>query len=58
MNQIVVLGEGGVGKSCISLQFVSKVFVPRYEPTLEDSYRKQIEVDGNHRIFRSCVRAM
>ncbi|PSK42407.1 Ras-related protein Rap-1b [Elsinoe australis] len=43
---IVVLGSGGVGKSCLTAQFVSGVFVERYDPTIEDSYRKHIEVDG------------
>ncbi|KAF4547388.1 Ras-like protein 10 [Elsinoe fawcettii] len=43
---IVVLGSGGVGKSCLTAQFVSGIFVERYDPTIEDTYRKQIEVDG------------
>jgi small GTP-binding protein len=45
-RKIVVMGEGGVGKSCLTIQFVNKIFVARYEPTLEDTYRKQVEVDG------------
>ncbi|KAF2157410.1 ras-domain-containing protein [Myriangium duriaei CBS 260.36] len=43
---IVVLGSGGVGKSCLTAQFVQNVWIERYDPTIEDSYRKQIEVDG------------
>ncbi|KAF2224197.1 ras family-domain-containing protein [Elsinoe ampelina] len=38
--------SGGVGKSCLTAQFVSGIFVERYDPTIEDTYRKQIEVDG------------
>ncbi|KAF9183911.1 Ras- protein Rap-1b [Haplosporangium sp. Z 767] len=44
--KLVVLGSGGVGKSALTVQFVQSVFVDRYDPTIEDSYRKQVEVDG------------
>ena len=42
----MVLGAGGVGKSSITVQFVQGVYVESYDPTIEDSYRKQIEIDG------------
>jgi len=45
--KIVILGIGGVGKSALTLQFFSSTFIDTYEPTLEDSYRKTIEVDDN-----------
>lgn len=44
--KLVVLGSGGVGKSALTVQFVQGIFVEKYDPTIEDSYRKQIEVDG------------
>jgi len=44
--KIVVLGPGGVGKSALTVQFVQGIFIEQYDPTIEDSYRKQIEVDG------------
>ena len=44
--KIVVLGSGGVGKSALTVQFVQNIFVEKYDPTIEDSYRKQIELDG------------
>jgi len=47
---IVVLGAGGVGKSCLTAQFVQNVWIESYDPTIEDSYRKVVEVDG-----KSCV---
>ncbi|KAH8793803.1 ras-related protein RSR1 [Hyaloscypha sp. PMI_1271] len=47
---IVVMGAGGVGKSCLTAQFVQNVWIESYDPTIEDSYRKQIEVDG-----RQCM---
>ena len=28
------------------LQFVSNTFIEKYDPTIEDFYRKEIEVDG------------
>jgi len=40
------LGSGGVGKSALTVKFVSGTFVDRYDPTIEDFYRKEIEVDG------------
>jgi len=44
--KIVVLGSGGVGKSALTVQFVQNIFVEKYDPTIEDSYRKQVEVDN------------
>ncbi|ODM88417.1 Ras-related protein Rap-1b [Orchesella cincta] len=44
--KIVVLGSGGVGKSALTVQFVQGIFVEKYDPTIEDSYRKQVEVEG------------
>jgi len=46
--KIVVLGSGGVGKSALTVQFVQGIFVEQYDPTIEDSYRKQVEVDNKN----------
>ncbi|GAU91795.1 hypothetical protein RvY_03985 [Ramazzottius varieornatus] len=43
--KVVVLGSGGVGKSALTVQFVSGHFCEKYDPTIEDFYRKEIEVD-------------
>ncbi len=44
--KLVVLGTGAVGKSAVTVQFVQGVFITRYDPTIEDCYRKAMEVDG------------
>eukprot|EP01113_Clastostelium_recurvatum_P049916 TRINITY_DN932_c0_g1_i2.p1 TRINITY_DN932_c0_g1~~TRINITY_DN932_c0_g1_i2.p1 ORF type:complete len:204 (-),score=46.67 TRINITY_DN932_c0_g1_i2:98-709(-) len=44
--KLVLVGLGGVGKSCLTIQFISQRFVEDYDPTLEDSYRKQVTVDN------------
>jgi len=44
--KIVVIGPGGVGKSCFTIQLISGTFVESYDPTLEDSYRKRLTIDG------------
>ena len=45
--KVVVLGSGGVGKSALTVQFVSGCFMEKYDPTIEDFYRKEIEVDSS-----------
>jgi len=47
LYKIVLLGDGGVGKSCLTIQLTQNQFVHEYDPTIENSYRKQVEVDGN-----------
>jgi GTPase KRas len=44
--KLVVVGGGGVGKSALTIQFIQSHFVDEYDPTIEDSYRKQCVVDG------------
>lgn len=43
--KLVVVGGGGVGKSALTIQFIQSHFVDEYDPTIEDSYRKQCVVD-------------
>ncbi len=37
---------GGVGKSALTIQLISNHFVDEYDATIEDSYRKQVVIDG------------
>jgi len=41
----VLVGVGGVGKSAVTITYVSNVWVPEYDPTIEDSHRKQVSID-------------
>merc|ERR1711939_888798 len=43
--KLVVVGGGGVGKSALTIQFIQSHFVDEYDPTIEDSYRKQCPID-------------
>ena len=39
------MGDGGAGKTASTIQFVANHFVEMYDPTIEDSYRKQVVID-------------
>lgn len=43
--KLVVVGGGGVGKSALTIQLVQSHFVDEYDPTIEDSYRRQMFLD-------------
>jgi GTPase SAR1 family protein len=42
-----------VGKSSLTGQFVSHMWTERYDPTIEDAFRKEVLVNG-----RECVLEM
>ncbi|KAK7041311.1 ras protein [Favolaschia claudopus] len=42
---IAVLGDGGVGKTALAVQFTLNCFT--YDPTIEDAYRKQFVLDNS-----------
>ncbi|MCL4133180.1 UNVERIFIED_CONTAM: hypothetical protein GTU68_008501 [Idotea baltica] len=44
--KLVVVGDGGVGKSALTIQFFQRQFVTDYDPTIEDSYIQHTEVDS------------
>mmetsp|Transcript_19365 Transcript_19365/g.50321 ORF Transcript_19365/g.50321 Transcript_19365/m.50321 type:complete len:198 (-) Transcript_19365:75-668(-) len=43
--KLVLVGGGGVGKSALTIRFIQSQFVDEYDPTIEDSYRKQCVID-------------
>ena len=43
---ISVVGGGGVGKSALTLRYVRDFFVDYWDATIEDAYRKTVDVDG------------
>jgi small GTP-binding protein len=43
---IAVLGVAAVGKSAITHRFIRNTFVADYEPTIEDHYVKNTDIDG------------
>eukprot|EP01100_Stratorugosa_tubuloviscum_P005775 TRINITY_DN255_c0_g2_i1.p1 TRINITY_DN255_c0_g2~~TRINITY_DN255_c0_g2_i1.p1 ORF type:complete len:189 (-),score=98.38 TRINITY_DN255_c0_g2_i1:191-757(-) len=43
--KLVIVGGGGVGKSALTIQLIQNHFIDEYDPTIEDSYRKQVSVD-------------
>ena len=46
-DKIVMIGSGGVGKSAITLQFVKQKFCSEYDPTIEDSHTRLVDLDGD-----------
>ena len=45
-TKVVILGGGGVGKSSLTIRLVTDNFLDEYDPTIEDSYRKQVNIDS------------
>ncbi|ETO13909.1 Ras GTPase [Reticulomyxa filosa] len=46
--KITVLGGGAVGKSALTIRFITGEFEQIYDPTIEDSYSKQVGNDVIH----------
>lgn len=50
----MVVGSGGVGKSCLTVRFLKGEFSNEYDPTIEENYRKLVSVDG-HNVMMNIV---
>ena len=46
--RIVVIGDGGVGKSATTVRLLENKFVEEYDPTIEDSYRFNMLIDDQN----------
>nr|XP_056704665.1 GTP-binding protein Rit2 [Euleptes europaea] len=44
--KVVMLGSGGVGKSAMTMQFISHRFPDYHDPTIEDAYKAQVQIDN------------
>ncbi|OWF45608.1 circularly permutated Ras protein 1-like [Mizuhopecten yessoensis] len=44
--KVVILGSGAVGKSAVTVRYTTNTFVDCYDPTIEDSYRKNVHIKG------------
>lgn len=44
--KLAVLGAAGVGKSAMIVRFITGRFLHHYDPTLEDEYSIETEVEG------------
>lgn len=43
---IVVVGDGSVGKTCVCTVYVKKTFPANHVPTIFEAYQEQLSVDG------------
>ncbi|KAL6084894.1 hypothetical protein STEG23_032022 [Scotinomys teguina] len=45
-HELVVVGARGMGESALTIQMIQNNFVDEYDSSIEDSYRKQVVIDG------------
>ena len=49
--KIAVVGSGGVGKSALTIMYIQNVFISEYDPTIENSYRRAVQLHGENYIL-------
>lgn len=52
MTELVVIGGGGVGKSTLTIMYTQNFFISTYDPTIEDTYRRQVDVDNQIQLLQ------
>jgi GTPase KRas protein len=43
---VVIAGDVGTGKSALTINLIKSMFVPGFDPTVEDTYFRQVDLDG------------
>ena len=49
------MGAEDVGKTTLSTQFVKEFFVEKYDPTIEDLYRKEICINKYKKVIFEII---
>ncbi len=52
---MVVVGGGGVGKSCLTIQLIQSHFVDEYDPTIEGAIKQEAQ-DAVQYLIRALFR--
>mmetsp|Transcript_20307 Transcript_20307/g.77755 ORF Transcript_20307/g.77755 Transcript_20307/m.77755 type:complete len:208 (-) Transcript_20307:114-737(-) len=47
-HKMCLLGIDNVGKTSLAVRFLQGAFIGKYDPTIEDSYRKNVQISGVH----------
>jgi small GTP-binding protein len=53
--RIVIMGAEDVGKTTLATQFVKEFFVEKYDPTIEDLYRKEICINKYKKVIFEII---
>eukprot|EP00732_Lithocolla_globosa_P002664 Lithocolla_globosa_v1_NODE_1829_length_2311_cov_5.136525.p2 type:complete len:194 gc:universal NODE_1829_length_2311_cov_5.136525:1685-2266(+) len=54
-HTVVVVGAGGVGKSCITIRFLKNEFFHEYDPTIEENYQKKVTLKEGYEATLNVV---
>jgi len=52
---MVIVGSGGVGKSCLTIRYLKDQFTSEYDPTIEENYRKKIQLEKDYEVMLEVV---
>jgi GTPase KRas len=49
--KLIVVGDGYVGKSALTIRLIQDLFITEYDPTIEDSYRKMVNLQDSRALL-------